>query len=99
MLDLSHLRIHTFRARTRDHISYVLPDGKHVVDLYFSDISVHCYIREDFSAKEVLKFPIIKSKSPHWADLVHQFCELAHKNFPKPLGHLSRSNAYQRRAY
>lgn len=98
MLDLSHLRV-VYQARTSDYIRYMLPDNLHCVEIYLSKYSVTCYVREDMSSREKVRFPITKDKAPHWEDLVHQFCELAHKNFPKQIRHGSVSPERQRRGW
>lgn len=99
-INLSHLypRV-TYRMFTAGFISYSLPDPKYVVDIHLSAYSVHCYIREDVSNREILHFPINKSKAPQWEELVHQFCELAHKRFPKPVRHNSVSMERHRRGW
>lgn len=70
------------RQRTATYVCFVLPDQRHVVEVYQSELSVKCYVREDNSNKERLSFPIIKAKAGNWEDLVQGFCEKAVIHFP-----------------
>lgn len=82
MLDLNHLQV-VYRSRTATHICFVLPNREYVVNIYMSEHRVHAYVYHDVSNKQMVDFAIDKKKSPHWEDLLHQFCELAVKKFPK----------------
>lgn len=98
-LDLSHLRV-AYRVNTKTHVSFSLPDRRHCVEIYMSEHSVHCKVYEDHSLRIKQDFALWKKKTPDWENLLHQFCELAVKKYPKELQHKTserRSMAEQMR--
>lgn len=85
MLDLSMLRGITVRQRTASFVCFELPDRKHIVEVYYYQNFVLCYVREDHTSRETIRFPIDKKRAGNWEDLVQGFCEKAYLHFPKGL--------------
>lgn len=97
-LNLAHLRVQ-YTIRTDTHVSYLLPDNKHSVTIFFDPYTVSCYVHEAITARTIISFPISKRKVANWEDLVHAFCELAHKRFPAQVRHKSVSPVRQRHGF
>lgn len=72
-----------------------LPDDIHVVVIEDYTSRVFLSVMHIHSLEHKNEFTVLKSKA-HWSDLVHQYCELARKNYPRPLRHKSVSVHRQR---
>lgn len=79
-----------FIIRNEHQVSYMLPDGKHQVNMWFYERSVILDVMERLSCRNKQTMNVHKERCPTWENIVWGFEELAHKKYSKDMFQLPR---------